>query len=261
MDERAIEQAAELLIDAHAQHKSLEELPPQCRPATLDEAYAIQDAFARGLGTPAGYKIAYTNPELQRRFNVPEPVWGQLFRERILESPAEVPWSRLRRPAVEPEIGFRMAADLPAPKAPFSPERVAASVDVVIPAIEVADSRFAHWERMGPLLSVADNALASHWVTGTPTRDWSDRDLRELRVVATVDGEHHSDGRGEAVLGGPLEALVWLANAMAARNRQLRAGDHITTGCITRAILPDPGQTIAADFGPLGQVQVSLPTR
>lgn len=256
MDETAIERAAQLLTAAWVDGKPLEDLPVECRPATMEEAYAVQAAFAQGLGEPVGYKIGYTNAQVQRRFGVAEPIFGQLFRERVLESPADVSAEKLMRPAAEPEIGFRMAASLPKAQAPFSAEQVAAAVDAAMPSIEVVVSRFAHWERVGVLLTVADNVLGSHWVGGAPQSEWTADELRTLEVVAFVDGVDYSRGRGEVVLGGPLEALVWLANALAERGRELGAGDLVTTGCITRVVRPQPGQTVSADFGRFGRVSV-----
>lgn len=256
MDERAIERAAELLTAAWSGRSPLEDLPADCRPATLADAYAVQAAFARSLGEPAGYKIGYTNPQVQKQFGVGEPIIGRLFRERVVDSPADLGALKLARPAAEPEIGFRMAAALPTGDAPFGAEQVAAAVDVALPSIEVVSSRFASWERIGALLTVADNVLGSHWVSGAPQAEWTAAELRELEVVAQVDGAEHSRGRGEAALGGPLEALVWLANSLARSGRELRAGDLVTTGCITRVVRPEPGQTVLARFGRFGEVSV-----
>ena len=259
MEDSAIERAAELLLAAWRDGKRLAGLPDELTPGSFDDAYAIQDQLALGLGRVAGYKIAYTNPVVQKRFGVSEPLFGRLFHERILPSPATLELrGPLIGPAVEAEIGFRMDADLPRAGAPFTLANVADAVAVVCPAIEVANSRFERWDRIGPLLSVADNALGSHGITGAESTSLDAAELRQLRVVSSVDGVVHSEGQGTAVLGGPLEALTWLANALAARGRGLVAGEWVTTGCIPEVVRPEPGQRVHADFDRLGSVSVQF---
>ena len=60
MRREAIDQAAALLVAARSGH-ALAALPDACRPATLEEAHAIQEAVASKLGERiAGWKVAAT---------------------------------------------------------------------------------------------------------------------------------------------------------------------------------------------------------
>lgn len=50
MDERAIAEAAALLMAVRKGGHLLESLPPSCRPATIAEGNAVQNAVISGLG-------------------------------------------------------------------------------------------------------------------------------------------------------------------------------------------------------------------
>lgn len=61
-------------------------------------------------------------------------------------------------------------------------------------------------------------------------------------------------GRATSVMGHPLNAVAWLARELSAPPRKLGIGNIIATGSCT--IIPQvlAGQSVAADFGPLGRV-------
>ena len=82
------EKAAALLIAARRDGARIDALPAGAEPATLDDAYAIQDAIIAGIDvTLAGWKVALTNDEAQRRAKADEPAAGPLFAPFIHISP------------------------------------------------------------------------------------------------------------------------------------------------------------------------------
>ena len=59
MSPQAIATAAALLADARRTRQPLARLPEECRPATLEEAFAIEEATVVRLGDHiAGWKVA-----------------------------------------------------------------------------------------------------------------------------------------------------------------------------------------------------------
>jgi 2-keto-4-pentenoate hydratase len=72
----------------------------------------------------------------------------------------------------------------------------------------------------------------------------------------TIDGKEVSSGTGSAVLGDPLNALVWLANDRARRGDGLKAGQVITTGTCCGLNKVGPVAHAVADHGSLGKVEV-----
>ena len=238
--------------------QALDGLPVDCRPETLSEAYAIQELFVGQLGTPVGYKIGFTNPAIQAVFNLDAPVSGRLLEGRIHENGKRLDSSRLLMRVAEPEFAFRMGRDLPRSGAPFHAQRVADAIEAAIPALEIVESRLRNWTRIGALQAVADNAVGCHWVGGDAEEDWTPAALEDQEIIGFVNGVEVTRGRGANVLGGPLRALVWLANDLAVRGQQLAKGDLITTGCCTEVIDANPGDTVEADFGRFGRVRMEF---
>ncbi len=124
--------------------------------------------------------------------------------------------------------------------------------------IEVVDSRFDSWTTVGTPSLIADNACHAAWIRGPLVTDWRSMDLAAQKVRLIINGQLKDEGSGAAVLGHPLNALTWLANALNARGLALRAGDCITTGVTTDIYMAGPGDRVTADFGPVGTVNLSI---
>jgi 2-keto-4-pentenoate hydratase len=255
--------AAALLADARIQMHRLPELPAHIRPEDQDAAYACQAELVPLLlkhfgGAAIGYKIACTNEIAQRQLSVNGPFFGRLLAATTQESPGRIHASRYFMRVMEAEFAFRMAHDLPPAGVPRTREQVADAVEGVLPGIEVVDSRFDSWTTVGTPSLIADNACHAAWIRGAIVRDWRSLDLAAQKVRLVINGELKDEGSGAAVLGHPLNALQWLANALNERGLGLRAGDYITTGVTTDIYLAGPGDHVAADFGNLGRVELTI---
>jgi 2-keto-4-pentenoate hydratase len=77
-------------------------------------------------------------------------------------------------------------------------------------------------------------------------------------MALTVGGEVVSSGTGAACLGHPLNAVVWLANAVAARGEPLRAGELVLSGSLGPLVPVQPGLTYDAQISGLGSVRASF---
>src|SRR5437870_10167266 len=107
MNAQSIQNAVALFIEARRTGHLLEALPASCQPATLDDAYAIQEATVAALGdTIAGWKVGAPIDG--------QVVWGVLLRSRMLTSPARISAAQVPLRGVEAEIAFRFERDLPA---------------------------------------------------------------------------------------------------------------------------------------------------
>ena len=229
-------------------------------PADLEAAYAIQDALAARIGAaPIGWKIGCTSAMAQRISRVDEPFFGRMFAQDAADGPARIALERFHNPILEPEIAFRMARGLPAAGAPYDEAAVADAVGAVFPAVEMVDSRYERAWRINIRETVADNGVHAYFVRGKEAADWRVIDRPRIPLAVSVDGVPTARGMGANALGDPMNALVWLANALARRGLALAAGDLATTGNVCDdPVVPEPGQTICADFGPLGSVEVAF---
>ena len=229
-------------------------------PADLEAAYAIQDALAERIGAASiGWKIGCTSAMAQRISRVDEPFFGRMFAHDAADSPARIALARFHNPILEPEIAFRMARGLSAAGAPYDEAAVADAVGAVFPAIEMVDSRYERAWKINIRETVADNGVHAYFVRGAEAADWRVIDRARTPLAVSVDDVPTARGMGANALGDPLNALVWLANALARRGLALAAGDLATTGNVCDdPVVPKAGQTIAADFGPLGAVEIAF---
>ena len=259
-----INQAAGLLLNARLTGQPISGLPPDCYPADLLQAYAIQNALVEKLlqqlgGQIIGYKIACTNQAAQKVLNLDSPFFGRLFSATTSTSPAQLKTNTFQMRVIEPEFAFEMAQDLPPRPAPFSRDEVTAAITAITPSIEIVDSRYQEWTTVGPACLIADQAAHGAWVMGHKEFNWRGLDLATHKVELWVNGKLNQTGDGSVVLGHPLNALTWLANALREQNRGLQAGDWITTGvCIDKLYNAQPGDVIKADFGMLGEIEVKF---
>lgn len=256
----ATARAADLLLEARRSRRTLAALPQDCAPRDLDEAYAVQHAFAeRSRREVVGYKVGATSEAAQRALGLEAPFWGRVLASGLLASPAGLAAEDFPIGVMEPEFAFRLGAALDRAQAPFDEAAVAAVVTAVHPVVELVASAFgAAWKGAGGLSIVADNGVHGALVLGPAWRDWQNLDLGAHAVRLAVNGEPVSQGVGANAMGGPLRSLAWLANDLAGRGIALKTGDVVTTGVVTDPVALEAGDQALADFGPLGEVRLAF---
>lgn len=229
------------------------------RPTTRTEGYAAQAAMAAVAGgKPFGWKIAATSAAGQTHINVPGPLAGRIYADKVIDDGGVASMHGNAMAVGEPEFAFRMARDLAPRAAAYSVQEVLDAVATLHPAIELPDSRFADFVGAGEAQLIADHACAHLFVLGPATSaDWRAIDLVEEKPVVTLRGERFI-GHGRNVLGDPRVALAWLANELRGLGITLRAGEVVTTGTCHVPLPIRAGDHLAADFGHLGKVSVRL---
>jgi 2-keto-4-pentenoate hydratase len=258
MDARAIDSAAGLLWQTWMAPAQIEALPPECRPGSREEGYAIQGAVIALSGQRvAGWKIAGTSRAGQRHINVDGPLAGPLLDGRVLVPGAAASLAGNHMRAAEAEFAFRFGR-------PLSPRREAYSVDEVLsavaslhPAIEVPDSRYVDFTKVGAAQLIADCACACWHCIGPPVAaDWRRDDLVRHAVTARRNGDVTGDGSGANVLGDPRVALTWLVNELSTHGRSIAANDVVMTGTCIVPVTVRPGDHVRMDFGAYGDIEV-----
>jgi 2-keto-4-pentenoate hydratase len=152
-----------------------------------------------------------------------------------------------------------MGRPLPKRADVYSVAEVLAAVDSLHPAIEVPDSRYQDFTRVGAAQLIADVACACWFAIGAATRaDWRAVDLARHRVVAYRNGALAAQGSGANVLEDPRSALAWIANELNTHGGGLSAGDVVMTGTCVTPVPVSAGDSFRADFGALGALGVDF---
>ena len=249
MDAQQIANAAAVLVKARRGGALPTDLPAECRPASVADAHAIQDAVTDALGKPVGaFKaMAPANGDATR---------GIIYADTIHRSPARIPTAEVPQCGVEGEVAFVFRRDLPARSAPYSRDEVAAAVDACA-AIEVVTSRYQNSDAVTNLEKLADSISNGAFVHAVPSTDWRGLELGKLTVTLTVNGEAVLEQAGGHPTGDPLGVAVALANMMRTKSG-VRAGQFVTCGSCTGLRYLQPGDVCGVRFEGLGAAEVTF---
>ncbi len=254
-----ISRAAELLLWSRNSQTRLQGLPADLIPHDLGEAYEIQLAVALLRRMPcAGFKIGLTNEEAQRAADTLAPIVGRLGSFDLRRSHSKIELSENHLRVVEAEVVFELGSDLPAAYAPFSEQRVMASLSCAFAGIELCNTRFE--ESVDPSLAsvVADNSNADLLVVGDALSEVDLDALPNLSVTLQRRGKPDIRGSTQNVLGNPLRAVTWLANWLARRGEGLKRGQLISSGSCTGMTQVAVEDCVVATFGSGAQVSVEF---
>jgi len=233
-------------------------------PTNLAESYDLQDVLHReieeaGGGQISGYKIGCTSKVMQEYLGISSPCAGGVFDQTVFEEQGTFPHKNYARPGVECEIAVRLGKELRALDAPHSRQSVSQAVESCMASIEVVDDRYDDFAKFTPETLVIDDFFDAGCVLGKPIKEWQDLDLAALKGRLRVNGKEVSSGVGADILGHPLDALVWFANARASRGMGLNAGDFVTLGSVVKTHWVEPGDKVEIEFEGLGAVSANFP--
>lgn len=256
MEIESAKAASELLVRHWSEGKVLDALPTSLRPANREEGYLIQRQIEALSDRPLfGWKIAATSTAGQRHIGIDGPIAGRLLTEMVHNDGNTIPFGANRMRVAEAEFAFRMGHDLPPRGRRYEMSEVLDAVSELYLAIEIPDSRFADFVKVGGPQLIADNACAHRFVLGPQApASWRQLDLASHRVVGRVGNHLEREGVGSNVLGDPRQALTWLANELSTLGIKLAAGQTVTTGTCLIPLEINPGDRVSVDFGALGQV-------
>jgi 2-keto-4-pentenoate hydratase len=248
---------AQWMWEARARRLPYRNLPDDLRPASIAEAYAAQEAYYRlaepTYGAVAGAKIATTTKVMQRLMGINHPCGGAVFRRTIHASPARLRAADFVNLRIESEIALQLGADLPASGAPWTRASVAPAVAAALPAFELIEDRNADYARTEATSLIVENCWNGGIVIGTPKRIALD-DLVGITGRLTLGGKLIGEGAAE----DPCATLAWLANHVAERGRDLKAGMVVITGSLIPTVSIAPGQRAVFTVEGLGELTMDV---
>jgi 2-keto-4-pentenoate hydratase len=251
MNATNVSNAVATLLAARRDGRLLNELPADARPASKEEAYAIQNEVACQLGPVTAWKVGAASPEA-------EPACAPINGATLFFEVDRLPADRFHVIGIEAEIVYRFGRDLPIREQPWTRDEVLDAVASVHPAFEICDTRFATYGALDPLSHMADQMNHGALVVGPAVADW--RTLNPVRqpIALDIDGKPAADVVGGNSAGDPVRLLVWLANVGARPFGGLHAGDTVTTGSCTGTIFIQPDSRCVATYAGLGAIELTV---
>jgi 2-keto-4-pentenoate hydratase len=259
LDEKQIEQAANILVKARRCVTTIECIPEEIRPRTLQDAYAVQDRFITNLGEPTcGWFGACTNAVIQNLLGLQEPYYAYLLENHIYKSPAVIDTSRYPPMVFECEFGFVVNKDFTSIGYPYDRQEIEDAIVRVCPVIEIVAGHLENWPTQDVFSIIADNGTDGALVIGEGVEEWRDIDLINTPVNLFINEKLERKGSGANVLGDPLGAFVWLVNAITRDGKTITAGHVHNTGTATDIYWAKPGDVAIAEYGNVGSIHLQL---
>ena len=135
--------------------------------------------------------------------------------------------------------------------------RLQPAIASVAPAFELIETR---GDSRGSLAKgIPDNLQQKGIVLGTSVPIASLGDLADVRVRLDINDLPADEGTSAAVLGNPVNSVVWLANKLSEFGRSIAAGEIVMTGSFIRQFRVAQGDAFHADFDGVGVVEVRFP--
>jgi 2-oxo-hept-3-ene-1,7-dioate hydratase len=261
LDPQTITALARQLYDARKSRTPLRHFSKQHPGMTIEDGYAIQRAWVKlelaDGRTIRGRKIGLTSRAMQLSSQIDEPDYAPLMDDMFFAQGGDIPIARFIAPRVEVELAFVLGRPLKGPGITLFD--VLAATDYVTPALEIIDARIEQFDRetKAPRKvfdTISDFAANAGIVTGgRPVRPDA-VDLRWVGAMLFKNGVVEETGLAAGVLNHPATGVAWLANRIAPYDEQLNAGDVVLAGSFTRPTTAQAGDSLHADYGPLGTV-------
>ncbi len=260
-----IQTAADRLYAAEVNRQQIPALTLDYPHMDMDDAYAIQrkwvDRKIEEGRTIKGYKIGLTSRAMQMAVNIDEPDYGILLDDMFFEDGATLKASDFLDPRIEVELAFVL-------KKPLFGENISIievlnATDYVMPALELIAARCLRTDPKTGYTrkvydTISDNAAnAGIILGGRPIRP-DDIDLRWAASMLYLNGKIEETGVAGGVLGHPAKGISWVCKRFAPHGIGLEPGQVILAGSFTRPVPVKAGDTIHADFGPLGGIAVNF---
>ena len=214
------DEAAAILLRNWGAGTRIDALPEDCRPRDRAEGYGIAAALARQSGdTVAGWKIAATSEAGQKHINVDGPLAGRILKGRLVLPGGTIPLGSNLMRVAEAEFAFVLGKAMPARGEPYSQAEVMEAVSALRLSIEVPDSRYADFTKVGAPSLIADMACPSWLMLGPAVEaDWRGIDLSTHRVTAFKNGAEAAVGQRQ----GGARRSTHRAHLAGQRGRPLR---------------------------------------
>ncbi|MGN6357301.1 MAG: 2-oxo-hept-4-ene-1,7-dioate hydratase [Novosphingobium sp.] len=261
LDPAIVAGLAEELGRAERTREQLDHFSARHPGMTMDDAYAIQEAWVAakiaGGRHKIGHKIGLTSRAMQRAGNITEPDYGVLLDDMQLADGQDIPFDRFIEPRVEVELAFILGKTLQGPGVTIFD--VLDAADWVVPTLEIIDARI---RRVDPVTgrtrkvldTISDNAANAAIISGGRPVRADAIDLRWVSALIYRNGVIEESGVAAAVLNHPANGVAWLANKLARYEVPLEKGEIVLGGSFTAPVPIAPGDTFHVDYGPLGSI-------
>ncbi len=238
-----------------------------CYYQIIDDVDKARSAQAEVVGLlaegyrRAGYKVGLTDSKAQEMFGISQPLVGVLFKQMLQQDGAEIALDSATSLLVELDLLARVSSA--GINQAESVEDVARHIEAIVPFIELPDALFRLDGGNAAALLMAGNVGARWGVAGIPATVVDAQDLVErlpsMTFRLTTDtGKVLREGRGDRILGHPLNSILHLLEELRLRNETLKQGDLISLGAIGGPVKAEQGRRYTAQYSGYGDRDLTV---
>lgn len=225
MDDRGRIVAARL-EEARRTGRKIPRLTDEVRPRDEREAASVRDTVMRfRKSRHAGWKVGLSPAG--------EVTASPILSDGIITSPAHISSLQTASLGIETELAFRMKRAFPVAGETISAQSALDSIDAVMPALELLDSRYEAGFGSPRFDLLADHLGNFGIILGSALRNWRERDLAAVAMSLVLEGPRPEIVSGAHPLGDPIAPLVALAGHLARDGDSIAPGDVVITGSWT----------------------------
>ena len=248
-------------VNAYSQLSPIKSAPE----LSLEQAEEVQKLLILTLrpqwGEIVGYKAGLTAKPAQQRFGVEQPVSGVFLENMFTSTGSTIDSNAGVNLLLEADLLVRVKDDS------FNQASNAAEalsgLSQVIPFLEIPDLMFAKDVALSGSNIIAINVGARYGVMGAPialdTLDDAVTRLKNFQVQLEDENGHEiGSGKGEALMGHPLTAAIWLRDSLKRQGIELKAGDLLSLGGMSKPRPLKGLQRVKAIYTGLSQEPVTI---
>jgi 2-keto-4-pentenoate hydratase len=250
----AVQNAARFLAVRRLRGRQGPVLPAACRPRTLADALAIQQAVVPLMGWPVGgWKCALPSEG--------KLVVAPIYAPTIQTGDTAQVWARDGQVRIEPELAFVLGLDLPAREQPYTDKDVDSAIVHTHLALELIDSRYDAGAELTFEDKLADGLVNQGLFLGPELPAAASRNAAAFEVRLQVGNAPLQVLAGVHPDGLPRKGLYWLVEFLRARGQGLKAGQVVITGSYAGAPTVPVGEPMNIRYEGLGHVTLTLSAR
>ncbi len=247
------------IIDSRFKHKLLDNLSDY----QLDskDAYKIQEEInnmltKNGLGKIIGYKIGCTNKAIQKELNVVEPIYGALFKNKVIKNNSNISIKNFIKVGVECEIYVTIAKKI-LNQDQFSKEKIENLINYCGLSLEIVVNRFVEIKKNKIEHIIIDGSLGNSIIIGKKIKHQFRNYSKFIGRLFLNDKEVYSSS-SNSILGNPLNALKWYFQKKLELKKTINKGEIITLGSITPLLWINKPCSIKAKIDELGECSINF---
>ncbi len=248
------EDAAAILIERRQTGQQGEQLPPQCRPTTTEEALAIQSAVSKGWcermdDSIGGWKCLLPTTD--------KCIVGPIYTGNIDSTPPVSLWPQASSARIEPELAFFFDRDFPPREIPYSPAEIDAAICRTHLALELIHGRYATPSNCSFVEMLADGLVNQGLFIGPLVDNHAAKNASQFNLLLSHGAENTSyDAKHPN--GDPRAPLYWLVNFLPSIGYHIIAGQAVITGSFAGVLQVPLNQEITLNYQGLGSFSVSF---